>query len=81
MRYALLDPRNSPMGPTPPESTTIVESIVAARYALVNAQIHDYDPPTWLEVFDADAWDGVSYGDLIGQIHIGPRGGARYEGA
>ena len=78
MRYVLLDPRNSPMGPTPPESSTIVLSIDAAKRFASKQAKYDYDPPSWWEVFDADAWDGVSYGDLVGQIGVGTRGGASF---
>lgn len=81
MRYALLDPRNGPMGPTPPEDTKIVKGLGEAKRHLQHLQRTDYDPPQWLEVFDADAWDGVSYGDLVGQLHLGPRNGATFEGA
>lgn len=81
MNYAVLDPRNGPMGPGGPEHDTVVNGLDAAKRLMTQYQRQDYDPPQWMEVFDADSWDGVSYGDLVGQLHVGPRGGVTFERA
>lgn len=40
------------------------------------------DGGAWADLYSAEDWDGISYGDnLVGRITIGPRGGARWQWA
>lgn len=58
---------------------TAADSIDAAKRVLLDLARATYrETPTesggpWLDVYAADQWDGISYGEMLGQITLGKR--------
>jgi hypothetical protein len=76
--------------PEPPSRRNTLTSVADAKNYYRNEARdsgHDYmladgyggGPASWVNLFDADAWDGVSYGDPYARLEFGPRMGIKVE--
>ena len=76
--------------PYPPSGHNTFDNIADAKaHYKREAEVsgHDYiladgyggGPASWVDLFDAEAWDGVSYGDPYARLELGPRGGITVE--
>ena len=81
--------QTNPYPEPPSEYNTFanVEQAKAYYEREARASGHDYmladgyggGPASWVDLFDAEAWDGVSYGDPYARLEFGPRMGIKVE--
>jgi len=81
--------RTNPYPEPPSKQNTFANIEEAKAYYKREARAsgHDYiladgyggGPASWADLFDARAWDGISYGDPYARLEFGPRMGVKVE--